>query len=151
MIRLLSFFVFAAAFLWTWFLFNSRDSIGIDIHAGIQSKLSVLIEETIKKSKPQSTSFQLLKISTEKIDDNRISARFTFQYDDPLNETEVTTQTLSGEALLNKGLSENPEVQKWIVQSVKTNSTGLEFREGLVISSGTNVDEDVKPEPKKND
>jgi hypothetical protein len=151
MIKLLSFFVFVAAFLWTWFLFNSRNSIGVDIHAGIQSKLAILIEETIKKSKPNSSDFQMLRIYTEKLDDNRISAKFSFQYDDKMDADEKTTQTLSGEAILNKGLSENPEVQKWIVQSVKTNSTNLEFREGLVISSDGKTTEDVRPEEKKND
>lgn len=151
MIRLLSFFMFVAAFLWTWYLFNSRNSIGVDIHAGIQSKLAILIEETIKNKKPNSSGFQLLKIYTEKIDDSRISAKFTFQYDETLNDSDTTTQKLTGEAILNKGLSENPEIQKWIVQSVKTNANSLEFREGLVISSDMSISEDIKTEPKKNE
>ena len=49
MVKLLSFLIFIVAFVWTWFLFNSRSSLGIDVHAGIQSKLSILIEDTIKK------------------------------------------------------------------------------------------------------
>lgn len=151
MIRVLSFVMFVAAFLWTWFLFNSRSSIGVDIHAGIQSKLAILIEETIKKNKPNSTDFQLLQIYTEKIDNNRISAKFAFQYDEKLEASEKTTQTLNGEAVLSRGLSENPEVQKWVVQTVKTNATNLEFREGLVISSDGRTNEDVRPEQKKND
>ncbi len=150
MVRVLSFFMFVAAFLWTWYLFNSSNSIGVDIHAGIQSKLGVLIEETIKKSKPNSTDFQLLKIYTEKIDDNRISAKFAFQYDDQLEADEKTTQTLHGEAILSKGLSENPEIQKWIIQSVKTNATNLEFREGLVISSDGKTTEEIQPDGKNN-
>lgn len=149
MIRLLSFCMFTAAFMWTWFLFNSHNSIGVDIHAGIQSKLGILIEETIKRNKPNSTDFQLLKIYTEKLDENRISAKFSFQYDDKLDENEKTTQILTGEAILNKGLSENPEIQKWIIQSVKTSATNLEFREGLVISSDGQSQEDVRPEEKK--
>ena len=152
MIKLLSFVMFVVALSWTWFLFNSKNSIGVDIHAGIQSKLAILIEETIKKNKPNSSDFQILQIYTEKIDDNRISAKFSFKYSDKLEEDEKTTQTLTGEAILNKGLSENPDVQKWIVQSVKTSSTGLEFKEGLVISSdGKSDDNLVPPEEKKNE
>ena len=150
MIRVLSFFMFVGAFLWTWFLFNSSSSIGVDIHAGIQSKLAILIEDTIKKNKPNSSDFQLLKIYTEKIDDNRISAKFAFQYDEMLEAEEKTTQTLTGEAILSKGLSENPEVQKWIIQSVKTSATNLEFREGLVISSDDKTLEEVQPDEKTN-
>jgi hypothetical protein len=143
--------MFVAAFTWTWFLFNAKSSIGVDIHAGIQSKLSVLIEEAIKKSKPHSSDFQLLKIYTEKLDDNRISAHFSYRYDDVLEENEKTTQTLTGEAILNKGLSENPQVQKWIVQSVKSNASNLEFKEGLVISSDGKSDDGLKTEEKKNE
>jgi len=150
MVRVLSFFMFVAAFLWTWYLFNSSNSIGVDIHAGIQSKLGVMIEETIKKNKPNSSGFQLLKIYTEKLDDNRISAKFAFQYDDKLEADEKTTQILQGEAILSKGLSENPEVQKWIIQSVKTNATNLEFREGLVISSDGKSTEEIQSDGKSN-
>ncbi len=151
MIKLLSFIMFVIALSWTWFLFNSKNSIGVDIHAGIQSKLAILIEDTIKKNKPNSSDFQILQLYTEKIDDNRISAKFSFKYSDTLEENEKTTQTLSGEAILNKGLSENPDVQKWIVQSVKTSSAGLEFEEGLVISSDGKSDDNLVPEEKKNE
>lgn len=157
MIKLLSFVMFVVALAWTWFLFNSKNSIGVDIHAGIQSKLAILIEDTIKKNKPNSSDFQLLQMYTEKLDDNRINAKFSFKYSDKLEEDEKTIQTLSGEAILNKGLSENPQVQKWIVQSVKSSSTNLEFKEGLVISSDGRTDEDIEPtaptdlkEPKNN-
>lgn len=143
--------MFVIALSWTWFLFNSKNSIGVDIHAGIQSKLAILIEDTIKKNKPNSSDFQILQLYTEKIDDNRISAKFSFKYSDTLEENEKTTQTLSGEAILNKGLSENPDVQKWIVQSVKTSSAGLEFEEGLVISSDGKSDDNLVPEEKKNE
>ena len=153
MIKLFSFFVFVAAFVWSWFLFNSKSSIGVDIHAGIQSKLAILIEDTIKNKRPNSFDFHLVRIYTEKLDENRISAKFSFKYDDKLEENEKTTQTLDGEAILSKGLSENPEVQKWIVQSVKTSSSGLEFKEGLVISSDGKSDDAavVKTEEKKNE
>ncbi|MBC7741136.1 MAG: hypothetical protein H7061_02990 [Bdellovibrionaceae bacterium] len=138
MIKLLSFFVFLFAFLGTWFLFNSRNSIGIDVHAGIQSKLSIMIEDTIKKNKPRSSNFRLVRIFTEKIDDNKLNAKFTFKYDDQMDDNETTSQTMNGEAILSRGLSEDPQIQKWIVQSVKTDSASLEFKEGLVISSDGN-------------
>ncbi len=135
MVKLLSFVLFVAAFIWTWFLFNSKSAVGIDVHAGIQSKLAILIEDTIKKNRPNSSHFQLIKIYTEKIDDTKMSAKFSFKYDDILEDQETTSQTMTGEAILSRGLSEDPQVQKWVVQSVKSNSSNLEFKEGLVISS----------------
>ncbi len=146
MAKLLSFVIFVVAFAWTWFLFNSSSSVGIDVHAGIQSKLSILIEDTIKKNRPLSTNFQLIKIYTEKIDDNKLSAKFAFKYDDVLEENETTSQLMEGEAILNRGLSEDPQVQKWVVQSVKSSSSNLEFKEGLVITSDGNSTEDVRSE-----
>ncbi|MBC7420857.1 MAG: hypothetical protein H7328_09015 [Bdellovibrio sp.] len=147
MVKLLSFVLFVVAFVWTWFLFNSHNAVGIDVHAGIQSKLSILIEDTIKKNRPNSSHFQLVQIYTEKIDDNKMSAKFSFKYDDVLEDKETTNQTMNGEAILTRGLSENPQIQKWVVQSVKSNSSNLEFREGLVITSDGKSEEETKAVP----
>lgn len=138
MVKLLSFVLFVVAFIWSWSLFNTKDSVGIDVHAGIQSKLAILIEDTIKKNKPNSSNFQLITIYTEKVNDNKMSAKFSFKYDDKLEERESTSQVMNGEAILTRGLSEDPSVQKWVVQSVKSNASSLEFREGLVITSDGN-------------
>lgn len=105
--------------------------MGTDIHAGIQSKLTILIEESIKAKIPTMANFRLNKIYTEKIDDNKVKAHFSYQYDDADN----TTQTIAGDAILTKGLSEDPAIQKWVLQSVNAGSQSLEFKEGLTISS----------------
>jgi hypothetical protein len=147
MIKLFSFIIFIIAFIWSWTLFNQKNSIGVDVHAGIQIKLARLIEETIKSKKPSSSAYELLSISTEKIDDHRIKATFSFKYDENLNDIDKTTQILTGDATLNKGLSENPEIQKWIIQSIKTNAAQLEFQEGLVISSDGNDESEQASAP----
>lgn len=135
MIKLLSLFIFVGAFVWTWSLFNAKNAIGIDVHAGIQSKLALLIQDAVKAKKPNSSNFQLNQIYTEKMDDNKIKAFFTYKFMDVLSDDEKTEQTISGQAILNRALSEDPNVQKWTIQSVKTNSNGVEFKEGLVITS----------------
>lgn len=131
MIKIFSFVLFVSAFIWTWCLFNSPSQMGTDIHAGIQSKLSILIEESVKAKLPSMTGFRLNKMYTEKIDDNKVKAHFSYQYDDADN----TTQTITGEAVLTKALSEDPAVQKWALQSVTAGSQALEFKEGTTISS----------------
>lgn len=135
MIKLVSFFIFIAAFVWTWGLFTSKNSIGIDVHAGIQSKLAILIQDSIKAKRPNSSHFSLQKIYTEKLDDNKIKAYFSYRYSDALEEQEEVEQVMSGEAILSRGLSEDPKVQKWVIQSVKTDVNNLAFKEGLVITS----------------
>lgn len=143
MMKLVSFFIFVAAFVWTWSLLTTKSTIGIDIHAGIQSKLAILIQEAIKAKRPNSTNFELNKIYTEKIDDNKIKAYFAYKFVDTLEDLEKSEQTISGQAILNRSLSEDPNVQKWVIQSVKTDSNAIEFKEGLVISSDEN--DTVKP------
>lgn len=138
MMKLVSFFIFVAAFIWTWSLLTTKNTIGIDVHAGIQSKLAVLIEEAIKTKRPNSTNFELTKIYTEKLDDNKVKAYFTYKFKDTLEDLEKAEQTISGQAILNRSLSEDPGVQKWVIQSVKTDSNAIEFKEGLVISSDEN-------------
>ena len=135
MIKLVSFVVFLGAFVWTWFLFNSQDKIDFSVHAGIQSKMMILIEDAIKASRPKSSNFEVLNIYTKKINDNQISAHFTYKYSDQLEESEKTSQLIAGEAILNRTPSENPTDQKWVVQSVKTDTNKIEFQDGLVVST----------------
>jgi hypothetical protein len=143
MIKIFSLVIFVAAFIWTWTLFNSPSHMGTDIHAGIQSKLTILIEESVKAKIPTMTNFRLNKMYTEKMDDNKVKAHFSYQYDD----ADATTQTISGDAILTKALSEDPNVQKWVLQSVNSGSQSLEFKEGMTISSdGTTTTEEPTTE-----
>lgn len=138
MIKIFSFVLFVSAFIWTWNLFNSPSQMGTDIHAGIQSKLTILIEDSVKAKLPSMTNFRLNKMYTEKLDDNKVKAHFSYQYDD----SDATTQTIAGEAVLTKALAEDPAVQKWVLQSVNAGSQALEFKEGTTISSdGTETPE----------
>lgn len=137
MIKLVSFIVFIAAFVWTWFLFNSHDKISMATHAGIQSKFMILIEESVKAAKPNSSDFEILNIYTEKIDDNQISAHFSYKYMDQLQDQEKVSQTLAGEAILYRSLSENPKDDKWVIKSIKTDNSSIEFQQGLTISPET--------------
>lgn len=147
MIKLVSFFIFLGAFVWTWGLLTTKSTIGIDVHAGIQSKLAVLIQDTIKAKRPNSSNFSLQKIYTEKMDDNKIKAYFSYRFLDSIEENESVEQAMSGEAILSRSLSEDPKIQKWVIQSVKTDISNFDFKEGLVITSdGKTTTEEVKPD-----
>lgn len=141
MIKIFSFVLFASALIWTWWLFNSPSQMGTDVHAGIQSKLTILIEETIKAKRPSMTSFRLNKMYTEKMDDGKVKAHFSYQFDE-----DQTTQTISGDAILTKALSEDADVQKWVLQSVNTGGDVVEFKDGLTISSDGTTSPEVPAE-----
>jgi hypothetical protein len=134
--KLISFVVFVAAFAWTWFLFNSQPKVNMGVHAGLQSKLALLIEDTIKTNKPQSYDFKMLSLYTQTIDENKVSAHFSYKYSERTAEDRETShQTITGEAILNRSPSENPNDEKWVIQSVKSDSSNIEFQEGLVIGA----------------
>ena len=149
MIKLVSLVVFTAAFIWTWFLFNSPAKIDISTHAILQSKLAIMIEDTIKTAKPTVSHFKMLSLYTKTLDDNKISAHFSYRYTENLEEKEKTDQTVTGEAILNRSPSENSDQQKWIVQSVKTDSSIVEFQEGSVIGADKTTDTPASVEEKK--
>lgn len=135
MIKLVSFVVFIAAFVWTWFLFNSQNKISLATHAGIQSKFMILIEESVKAARPNSSGFEILNIYTETIDDNQVSTHFSYKYTDQTEDAEKVSQKISGEAILYRSLSENQDDDKWIIKSIKTDNPSIEFQQGLIVSA----------------
>lgn len=141
MVKIISLIVFVVAFVLSWCAFNGRSAMGIDVHAGVQSKLSILIEDTIKAKRPNSENFKLVKMYTEKMDEQKIMAHFSYEFQDEMvasgdsTTKEKTTQKISGSAVLTKGLSEDPSVQKWVLQSVKTGTENIDFKDGLIINS----------------
>lgn len=143
MAKLVSFFLFTAAFIWSWFLFHSQSNVGIGVHAGIQSKLAVIIEDAIHKARPNAYNFQMITLYTKNLEENKISAYFTYRYSEKMEEKESSDQTIKGEAILNRAASEIPDEQKWVIQSVKTDNTAIEFRDGSVIKSGDVSGEDT--------
>ena len=147
MVKILSLLIFIAAFVLSWCAFNSKSNLGIDIHAGIQSKLTLLIEDTVKAKRPNSENFKLIKMYTQKIDDLKVLAHFSYEFQDQMPATESNavvekvTQKIAGSAVLAKSVSEDPSIQKWVIQSVKTGTETVDFKDGLNITSdGTSTE-----------
>jgi hypothetical protein len=143
MTKLVSFIVFIAAFIWTWFLFNSKNDVSFEIHAGLQSKLAKMIEESVTASKPGAFDFKMQSIYTKTLNANKVSAYYKYNFSEKLQDGEVAMQTIEGEALLNRTISENQNEEKWVVQSVKTQNPTVEFQEGVIIGSSTPASQDT--------
>lgn len=140
MMKLVSFVVFTVGLIWTWFLFNSKPTIGVDVHAGLQSKLAIFIENSIKATRPGAYDFRMISLYTKAVDENKINAFYSYQYSEKLEGSEDSDQSIKGEAVLNRSLSENSDEPKWVVQSVKTNNATVEFHEGSVINTGDSAE-----------
>lgn len=145
MLKIVSLVTLIAGLVWTWTLFNSTSKMNTQTHAEIQSKLALLIEDTIKNKKPQSSDFQINQLYTSAINENLVSAHFSYQFKDILKNSsaadnysaESVEQSVTGYALLAKIPSENSDLQKWVIQSIKTSQETVNFSEGLAITAGS--------------
>lgn len=139
MFKIISLIILLVGLVWSWSMFNSPSKMNTQIHAEIQSKLALLIEDTIKNKKPNSSEFEMNQMYTSAINENLVSAHFSYKFKDKMDEgtpeAEGVEQSISGYALLAKTPSENPDLQKWVVQSIKTNQESVSFDDGLVVTA----------------
>lgn len=133
--KIISLLVFTAALIWTWNLVNSSPAIGFETHSGIQQKLATLIQETIQKKKPEAHDFQIMRLWTESMNDNKIRAVFAYKFLE--GTTDSAEQTLEGEAILHREASEDPKQDRWTLQSVKTTRDSVIFAEGSQVNPAT--------------
>lgn len=144
--KLVSFLVFAALLIWSWTVVHSVSQTGFETHAGIQDKLSSLIENLVQTKKPSATNISVEKMITENIGTDKVKAHFSYSFQESQQGGELSEQVIQGEAILRREPSENPSEDKWILQSVKTNNDSISFVEGTVIGPETAV-EGSSPSP----
>ncbi len=152
MVKIISLVILLVGLVWSWSMFNSPSKMNTQIHAEIQSKLAILIEDTIKNKKPNSSDFEMNQMYTSAINENLVSAHFSYKFKDKMDagtpEAEGIEQSISGYALLAKTPSENADLQKWVVQSIKTNQESVSFDEGLVVTADGNASAETPVETK---
>lgn len=154
MFKVGSLIILVASLIWTWSLLNSPSKMNTQIHAEIQSKLAILIEETIKAKRPQSSDFEMNQMYTSAIKENLVSAYFSYKFKDPVksedDNAESVEQSVTGYAVLEKVPSDNTSIQKWVIQSIKTNQKTISFAEGTTVTADgkDTPDESAPPENK---
>lgn len=154
MVKVIGLIILVAGLGWTWSLLNSPSQMNTQIHAEIQSKLAILIEETIKAKKPNSSDFEMNQMYTSAINENLVSAHFSYKFKDLVESAdegnEGVEQSITGYALLAKTPSENSDLQKWVIQSIKTNQQSVSFADGMTINAdGKETPEESAPATEK--
>jgi hypothetical protein len=134
--KIVSLVVFVAALAWTWNVIHSTDAIGFETHSGIQMKLAELIQQTLSTKKPLAKDLAITRLWTEPVGENKVRAVFSYKFTEPTENGESLDQVIEGEAILHREPSETPNVDKWILQSVKTTNDMVVFTEGSTITSG---------------
>lgn len=133
MTKIISPFVLAAALFWTWHIVHSQSAIGFETHSGVQLKLAELIGNTLQAKKPEAENLQIVKIWTAPLNENKIQAVFSYRFTEKSPEGDPADKIIQGEAILHREPTEDPTLDKWVLQSVKTQLESLQFTEGSVV------------------
>ncbi len=128
--KIISPLVLAVLLIWSWNVINTPAAIGFETHSGIQTRLVELIENTLKAKKPDATDLEIVKIWTTALDENKVQANFAYRFSEPEEGGGVVKKTIQGIAILHREPSEDPTLDKWILQSVKSQLESLNFSEG---------------------
>ncbi|XGC80575.1 hypothetical protein ACES2L_14695 [Bdellovibrio bacteriovorus] len=139
--KIVSLIVFVAALVWTWNVIHTSEAVGFETHSGIQVKLAELIGNTLVTKKPNAKDLTIMRLWTETLSDNKVRATFAYKFVEPTEDGEELEQVIEGEAVLYREPSEDSDVDKWTLQSVKTTNDIVVFTEGSTITPGEEPEE----------
>lgn len=131
--KIISPLVLAVLLVWTWHTIHAPSAIGFETHSGIQLKLMELIQSTLQAKKPEAQDLEVTKIWTSALGDNKVQAMFAYRFTEPSEDGGSAQKTIQGEAVLYREPTEDPTIDKWVLQSVKTQLEALNFAEGSEI------------------
>jgi hypothetical protein len=124
--KYLSVVLFALLMVWTWVIIHRDASVSFETHAGIQSKISQIILDTVRNKKPQASEVSVINVWTELTGQNSLKAHFSYKYRDGDTQSEVK----------GEGLLERQSEEKWKLSEVKTTSDSISFDQPMIITTG---------------
>lgn len=131
--KIISPLVLALLMFWSWNVVHTPSAIGFETHSGVQVKLAELIGNTLIAKKPEAENLQIVKIWTAPLGENKIRAVFTYKFTEKTQDTETADKIIQGEAVLYREPTEDPTLDKWVLQSVRTQLESLNFNEGSTV------------------
>lgn len=141
MTKFFSVLFFAVALSFTWHIIHTDTAIGAETHSGIQEEMSTLILQTLQAKKPGAKDIRITRMWTETLDDHKVRAVFAYRFSEAGANNEMLEQTIEGEAILHREPSDDPRLDKWILQQVRTTNDAVNFTEGTVVTPVPGADE----------
>lgn len=141
MTKFFSVLFFAVALTFTWHLIHSDSAIGAETHSGIQEEMSTLIVQTLQSKKPNAKEIRITRMWTENLDEHKVRAVFAYHFTEAGENNETLEQTIEGEAILHREPSDDPRLDKWVLQQVRTTNDAVNFTEGTVVTPVPGADE----------
>ena len=133
--KVISLVVFLILLIWTWSMIHSSPTVSFETHSIIQQKLAEIIQLSVQKHRPKAKEFSLVRLWTETLNSDKISAHFTYQFKEGESDN-ATQETISGEALLKKTTTEDQAQENWKIEKVQTSANQIVFQDGESIESG---------------
>lgn len=144
--KIISLVVFIASLVWTWNVIHTSQAVGFETHSGIQVKLAELIKNTLATKKPNAKDLSITRLWTETLGENKVRAVFSYKFTEISEQGEALEQVIEGEAVLHREPSENSDLDKWTLQSVKTTNDIVVFTEGSTVTPGAEAPAEVPAE-----
>lgn len=133
--KYLALIVFAVALAWTWNIVHKDPQVSFETHSGIQEKLSILINDTIKAKKPTATDIVVENVWTEIVGENKVKAHFLYSFKEPTDAGVITSQ-IKGETTLERQPDDGSGLDRWQLGKVQTTSDAIVFDDGLLVTPG---------------
>lgn len=131
--RYLSMLFIAGLLYWSWSVIRSPLNIPETTHIDIQEDIKLMISETIYTYLPTVQAFRFDRFWTQNIDAKTIKAVFSFSFENSAESVGAARYGIEGYALLNYDNAKDV----WNVEGPVFNNNAISFKDGLVITPGS--------------
>lgn len=122
-------FIIFGTLLWQYA--NHPRAITQEIHHAIQSKVAELITNDVRKRYPDASQFQIEKLVSSEMNDNKVKVSFSFSYTDPTTQSQINQQ---GEAVFHREKSDEIGKTLWKMQSKSLTQNEVIFTEDEIVT-----------------
>lgn len=113
-----------ATLIWSWMLPPESEGPRLEVHAAIQTRLVEIIEEAVRRERPNVQEIFFGHLWTEAVSAKKIKATFNYT----LSAEDQSRETVSGKAVI-----ELQTDNSWLVKNVRLDRNSLEFEETVIL------------------
>ena len=132
--KFISLIFFVAAMTGTWLASHAKSAVPESVHTGIQNDLKDIIGDLLRKNAPDSKNLKFERFYTSTDSPTRVTAYFSYAFDDRTADGELARTSIAGSATLNK-TGETAAESTWSLDELKLLDSAVDFSEPLQITA----------------
>jgi hypothetical protein len=144
--KFISLIFFVAAMTGTWMASHAKRAVPESVHTGIQDDLKRIIGDLLQKNAPDAKNLVFERFYTQTNSPAKVTAYFSYAFDDKTEEGAPTRTQIAGSAILNK-TGETPEESTWSLDELKLLDSAVDFNEPLQITATAQPTPAAAPTP----